>query len=150
MKTYFVFLSAIIFFACSDNESQMKFLSFELRLAESKADSGFVIMNLENSDMKFYVGKNVYLQNKDIISAKVIDVDTHPKVFVTLTGEGGSKFAEFTEQNIGKNAAILIDGKLVSAPRINAKIEEDKLIIVGYFTHEEAEKIAQGIYTNKE
>jgi preprotein translocase subunit SecD len=149
MKTYFAFLSAIIFLACSDNESQMKFLSFELRLAEPEADSGFVTMNLENSNMKFYVGKYVYLQNKDIISAKVIDEDTHPKVFVTLTDEGGSKFADFTEQNIGKNAAILVDGKLVSAPRINAKIVEGKLIIVGYFTYEEAEKIAQGIYTNK-
>lgn len=148
MKTFSALLMVIHVLSCSKEKINYEPLSFELRLAESKGDSGLVIMPLENSDMKFYIGNNVYLQNKDIISAKVIDQDTHPKVFVSLTDEGGSKFAEFTEQNIGKNAAILVDGKLVSAPRINAKIEEGKLIIVGYFTPEEAEKIAQGILTN--
>jgi preprotein translocase subunit SecD len=69
---------------------------------------------------------------------------------VGLNDKGREKFKVFTKQNIGKNAAILVGGKLVSAPRINAKIEEGKLIIVGYFTPEEAEKISNGLMTKNE
>lgn len=47
--------------------------------------------------------------------------------------------------NVGKIAAIIVDNKLVSAPRINAQIRNGKLIITGFFNHEEALKIADGI-----
>ena len=100
---------------------------------------------MHNSDLKFYVEDSVFLRNSELKSTEVIDVNTHPKILVTLTEEGTENFADFTEQNIGRNAAILVGGKLVSAPRINAKIDEGKLIIVGNFSLEEAEQIAIGI-----
>lgn len=47
--------------------------------------------------------------------------------------------------NVGKNAGIFVDGKLLSAPRINAPIDEGILLIAGFFDREEALKIADGL-----
>jgi preprotein translocase subunit SecD len=148
MKAISISIMIVFLLSCSDQTSEYEYLSFELRLAQSEADSNLQEMQMHNSDLKFYVEDSVFLRNSDIKSTNVIDMTTQPKVFVNLTKEGTDKFAAFTDRYIGRNAAILVGGKLVSAPRINAKIEEGKLIIVGYFTPEEAEEISEGIMTN--
>ena len=88
---------------------------------------------------------SVFLNNENIKGTEIIDWETHPKVLVTLNENGRKKFADFTLNNIGKNAAMIVDGKLVSAPRINAQITKGILIIHGILTHEESQKIAGGI-----
>ena len=145
MRTISVLFTLVIFLSCSENTPTQDSLSFELRLAETKPNPELKEMNLSNSDMNFFVQDTVFLTNSDIKSTEVIDWDTHPKVMVTLNDVGREKFASFTQKNIGKNAAILVDHKLISAPRINAAIEEGKLLIVGHISHEEAIKISDGI-----
>ena len=145
MKTFILFFILTIFFSCSENKSNNELLSFEVRLAESMAHPDLVEMTMLNSEFKVFVSDSVFLKNDHISSTEIIDWETHPKVMVYLTDEGGKIFADFTQANIGKKAAILVGGKLVSAPRINAPIMEGKLIIAGLFEHEEAQKIAQGI-----
>ena len=44
---------------------------------------------------------------------------------------------------------MIVDNKLVSAPRINAQITQGVLLIVGYFDLKEAKNIADGIMINK-
>jgi len=145
MKVLIVFFTLIIFLSCSENKSNNNPLLFELRIAESEANPNLIEMIMDKTDLKFYVHDSVFIKNKDIKSTDVFDWETHPKVMVILTDEGRKKFTVFTQQNIGKNAAILLDNKLVSAPRINAEIPEGKLIIIGHFSHEEALRIAEGI-----
>src|SRR5438552_7749741 len=41
-----------------------------------------------------------------------------PEIQVTFTDKGAQRFAEITRQNIGKRLAIVVDGKLLSAPVI--------------------------------
>lgn len=135
----------LFLFSCSINNFSKDSLTFELRLAETKPDSSLIEMIFYNSDQHFFVHDSVFLSNAEIISTDIIDWQTHPKVLVNLNGEGQKIFSDFTKRNIGRNAAIIIDNKLVSAPRINAPITEGKLIIVGYFNHEEAKSIAAGI-----
>jgi len=150
MKTISIGIMIVFLLSCSDQTPTYEPLSFEIRLAQPEVNSNLQEMQLYNSNLKFYVEDSVYLRNSDIKSTNVIDMTTQPKVFVNLTKEGAGKFANFTDRYIGRNAAILVGGKLVSAPRINAKIEEGKLIIVGYFTPEEAEKISEGIMINND
>ena len=50
-----------------------------------------------------------------------------------------------SQENIGKPLAIVVDGTLVSAPVIKAAIPGGVAVIVGSFTQEEAERIADGI-----
>lgn len=145
MKTLSIFITFLIFLSCSENKPSYNPLSFELRLAESEPDPNLIEMNLKNSNLKFFVQETVFLNNEDIESADVFDLETHPKVMVILTDNGREKFAAFTSENIGKNAAILVDQKLVSAPKIMAGITEGKLIIIGHFSQEEVLKISEGI-----
>ncbi len=102
-------------------------------------------MVLYKTDQKFFVSDSIFLNNNDIKSAEVIDWQTHPQVKIMLNNEGRIKFAEFTDKHIGKNAAILVGHQLVSAPRINAPINEGILLIVGHFNHGEAISISEGI-----
>ncbi|RME19227.1 MAG: protein translocase subunit SecD, partial [Candidatus Zixiibacteriota bacterium] len=52
-------------------------------------------------------------------------------VSFTLSGEGLSRFAQLTGSNIGKPMAIVIDGKVESAPVIQSKIRKNGQITMG-------------------
>jgi protein-export membrane protein SecD len=58
-----------------------------------------------------------------------------------LTGAGSDQFYEYTRANIGQPLAIVLDGRVLSAPTINAAIR-DSGVISGQFTQEEAESLA--------
>ena len=45
-----------------------------------------------------------------------------------LTPAAGRRFGEFTAQRVGKIAAIVLDGKVISAPKINSAIHSNGLI----------------------
>ena len=58
-----------------------------------------------------------------------------------LTGTGSDQFYEYTRTHIGQPMAIVLDGRVLSAPTINAAIR-DTGTITGQFTQEEAESLA--------
>lgn len=58
-----------------------------------------------------------------------------------LTGAGSDQFYEYTRTHIGQPLAIVLDGRVLSAPTINAAIR-DTGSISGLFTQEEAESLA--------
>src|SRR5262249_2822135 len=55
---------------------------------------------------------------------------------------GRELFTAVTGQNVGKLLAIVLDGKVRSAPRINERISQDTAQITGNFTPEEAADLA--------
>jgi preprotein translocase subunit SecD len=59
-----------------------------------------------------------------------------------LTSEGREKFAQITRENTGKQLAILIDGKIRSAPSINEPITGGRARISGSFSQQEAKDLA--------
>jgi Spy/CpxP family protein refolding chaperone len=65
-------------------------------------------------------------------------------VDITFTEDGAKKMAKLTQENVGKELAILLDGKVVSAAKIRSAISE-KAQITGTFTKEQAEQLAKSI-----
>jgi preprotein translocase subunit SecD len=63
-----------------------------------------------------------------------------PVVRFVFSPEGGDKFGEATGNNVGGFLAIVLDDKVVSAPRINGRIE-DEGIIEGSFTQQEVQDL---------
>ncbi|HZN02710.1 MAG TPA: protein translocase subunit SecD [Candidatus Polarisedimenticolia bacterium] len=59
-----------------------------------------------------------------------------------LTAEAGQRFQELTRANQGQLLAIVLDRKILSAPRINAVIAERGIIEGGNFTIESAEDLS--------
>jgi preprotein translocase subunit SecD len=87
----------------------------------------------------FYaVRKTVPVTGTDLKTARVQKGQLGtPNVGFSLTPDGGRKFGDLTGNNIGRQLAIVLDNKVVSAPRINAKIE-DQGVIEGSFTTQQA------------
>lgn len=59
-----------------------------------------------------------------------------------LTNEGRKKFADITRANTGRQLAILIDGRIRSAPSINEPITGGRARISGSFSQQEAKDLA--------
>lgn len=68
--------------------------------------------------------------------------DNQPVVNIQFDGEGGQRFARMTQQNTGKLFAIILDGQVISAPRINEPILGGSSQISGSFTVESASQLA--------
>jgi len=65
-----------------------------------------------------------------------------PYVAIDFNKDGAKKFARITEVNIERNLAIVLDGRVQSAPVIKSKIPDGHAIIEGNFTMEEAKNLA--------
>ena len=149
MKKISILLTFLFLFSCANNNFNKDFLQFELRLVDSDQNEPSTEMMLYGSQEKFFVHDSVYLNNEHIVKTELINWQSHPQVLVSLNEIGRGAFAQFTANNIGQKAAILVDNKLVSAPRINAGINSGQLIIVGLLNHEEAMSISNGILPQK-
>jgi SecD/SecF fusion protein len=66
----------------------------------------------------------------------------YPAVGIKFNAEGGKAFAALTENNIGKRLAIVLDGKVQSAPNIREAIPSGDAVITGRFNIEEAQDLA--------
>ncbi len=84
------------------------------------------------------------LTGADLKSASVVfDSQTgKPAVSLQFTNDGGTKFADITARNIGKNLPIILDNQMVSAPVVSGKITGGQAQITGNFTVNEAKALA--------
>lgn len=91
----------------------------------------------------FLVKKDPALTGDVLQDARVeIDEMGGPAVGVTLDSKGAREFDLITAANVGKRMAIVLDGKVYSAPRINERISGGRAIINGTFTTDEANDLA--------
>ena len=70
-----------------------------------------------------------------------IDQFNQWRINFTLTSEGSNQFLEYTSSHIGQPMAIVLDGRVLSAPTINGAISGNGEIS-GQFTQQEAESLA--------
>jgi SecD/SecF fusion protein len=67
------------------------------------------------------------------------------KILLRFNRAGGQEFGEVTKNNVGRLLAIVLDGQLYSAPRINGAITDGAAEITGNFSREEAESISNAL-----
>jgi SecD/SecF fusion protein len=65
-----------------------------------------------------------------------------PYVSLTLNGKGGRIFSEVTRENVSRRLAIVLDGKVQSAPVIREQIPSGRAQITGRFSVDEANDLA--------
>ena len=63
-------------------------------------------------------------------------------VEISFDQQGGAKFAKLTSENVGRPFAIILDGKVLSAPNINEPILGGSAQISGSFTPQAAANLA--------
>ena len=71
------------------------------------------------------------------------------EVNLTMTSAGTSEWAQLTGQNVGKAIAIVLDGYVYSAPRVEGKIDGGTSRITGNFTIQEAQDLANVLKSGK-
>ena len=85
---------------------------------------GSVLMESENSDgRKYLIEKRVMVSGEMLDGATAtFDQNNRPAVSFVLNSNGARRFGKVTGENIGRPFAIILDGKVVSAPTIQSQI----------------------------
>lgn len=109
--------------------------------------------NTESVDLgEGMVGYPLYLLNKhgsltgdnltNAVSRGDPDQPGQFMVSMSLNRKGARLFSKATGENVGRNLAITLDGKVNSAPRINERIGGGQASISGSFSAQEAQDLA--------
>ncbi len=98
------------------------------------------------------VGKTYYaLQRRRVVTGRDLKNArpsqgqfNQPVVQFTMTPAGAQAFGTATGANVGRGLAIVLDGRVVSAPRINSRIT-DSGIIEGNFSQQEVDDLSTAL-----
>lgn len=72
-----------------------------------------------------------------------------PEVSMTMNSEGARAWAQLTKANVGKAVAIVLDGVVYSAPRVNQEIDGGQSSISGNFTIEDTKDLANTLKSGR-
>jgi len=109
----------------------------EVLYGEDVDESGKVVKR------PYLLYKQTLLTGDRLTESKVgIDQYNKPAVSIAFDSEGAKVFDRITGENVGKQLAIVLDGVVHSAPRIQDRISGGNAQITGNFTHDEAAKLA--------
>jgi len=103
-----------------------------------------ILEDTSNSQIKYLVKQIPILTGTEVVDAKVaFDRQTNqPIINFTLSSFGAKVFGDFTAKSIGKRLAVVLDGKVFSAPSIRERIGGGSGQISGNFTIAEAGNVA--------
>ncbi|SNU93602.1 preprotein translocase subunit SecD [Megamonas hypermegale] len=86
---------------------------------------------------------NTVLKGTDLKDAREQTTQNNQnEVAIEFTDEGAQKFADLTSANVGRTISILLDGEVLTAPRVNEPITGGKAVITGSRNLEEAHNLA--------
>lgn len=102
-----------------------------------------ILEDTNNSQIKYLVKEIPILNGSQVVDAQVaFDQSNQAIINFTLNSTGARIFGDFTEKNIGKRLAVVLDGKVYSAPNIRERIGGGSGQISGGFTVVEAGNVA--------
>ena len=87
----------------------------------------------------------------DVVTTAKDDFDEHgrPRVSMTMNSEGAREWAALTKANVGKAIAIVLDGVVYSAPRVDREISGGQSAISGNFTIEDTKDLANTLKSGR-
>jgi len=125
--------------------------SVEQALAGQKPETSEILYRRDVDKQKverktpYVVQKRSLLSGAELTRAEVQADPNSPgnwQVAIEFTPTGTRIFGEVTEQNVGKHLAIILDGNVYSAPRMNERIPGGRAVITGQFTVDDARDLA--------
>jgi preprotein translocase subunit SecD len=138
-----------------------KTAKLEFKLVDLNADPGAVaagnvpigsqVLPMQDGGGTIVVKRSTILSGDRIADARqTYDQDGAPDVTLTFDGQGGRRFARVTQENTGKPFAIVVDGRVISAPNINEPILGGTATISGGgFTVQSANELAIALRSGK-
>ena len=119
-------------------------LTFRFVTENSEETFGSEKLSFEDGSDEVIVSKRIVLSGDNLLDAKPkMDNQTNQTVVsFTLDRVGAKRFGKATTSGIGKRLAIVLDGKIISAPVIQDAIVGGSGIITGNFTFQSATDLA--------
>ena len=120
-----------------------KTAQLNFRLVNDNDEFGTDKLKSENGDT-LNVSKRIVMSGENLIDAQpnFNNQSNEPTVSFTLDRLGSQKFGRTTTDNVKKRLAIVLDGKIISAPTINEPITSGNRMISGNFSFQEATDLA--------
>jgi len=112
---------------------------------EGKVPEGFELTYAQDDKEPLLVEKQAVLTGSGLKNASVRFSQSEfnePIVGLEFNPEGAKKFAEVTAANVGRRLAIVLDGKVQSAPNIKEAIPSGEAVITGRFDIDQANDLA--------
>ncbi|MDD3060712.1 MAG: protein translocase subunit SecD [Sulfurimonas sp.] len=114
-----------------------------MSVADAAAYGDIILEDAKNPQIKHLVSEIPILDGGMLTDASVgFDQNNRPVIHFTLNAEGAEIFGDFTGKSVGKRLAIVLDGKVYSAPNINERIGGGSGQISGDYTVLEAQDLA--------
>jgi preprotein translocase subunit SecD len=111
--------------------------------SDAAAYGDVILEDAKNPALKHLVHEIPILDGGMLTGASVgFDQNNRPVINFKLNAEGAEIFGDFTGKNVGKRLAIVLDGKVYSAPNINERIGGGSGQISGDYTVMEAQDLA--------
>ena len=114
-------------------------------VTNNKEDSfGVEKLKFEEDDEEAFVSKRIIMSGDNLLDAQPrVDSETNETIVTfTLDRVGAKRFGKATSTGIGKQLAIVLDGKIISAPVIRDTIASGSGQISGGFTFQSATDLA--------
>lgn len=128
-----------------DNLEGQKILTTEqLKIQQSRQESGAVVDTGNNGSVNPLNGQpfQTVMTGAGLQSAAAyLEQNGAWVIGFELTPDGAQVFAPFTGQHVGEPLAIVLDGVVLSAPRIDSQLDTGG-VISGSFTEQEAKQLA--------
>jgi preprotein translocase subunit SecD len=96
----------------------------------------------ESGPSHYLVKRQIEVSGESLVDAQPSFQDNQPVVSFRFDNAGARKFGRVTLDNVGRPFAIVLDDKVISAPRIREPITGGSGIISGSFTVESANELA--------
>jgi preprotein translocase subunit SecD len=124
-----------------DEERKMRV--YAMSAAEAARYGDVILDDAEQEGVKYLVREIPILDGGMLTNAQVaFDQNNRPVINFTLNSEGAQIFGDFTGKNVGNHLAIVLDGKVYSAPVINERIGGGSGQISGNYTVQQAQDLA--------
>jgi len=108
-----------------------------------RAPPGAMLLPDDTDENQFYlIKRRVEVGGEDLVDAQPTLQDGLPVVSFRFNSRGARRFGNTTRRNVGKPFAIVLDGKVISAPVIREPILGGAGIISGGFTNQTAGDLA--------
>ena len=119
-------------------------LTFQFITQSSEESFGTEKLQFDDGSEEAVVSKRIVLSGDNLIDAKptMNSQDNETVVSFTLDRVGAKKFGKATSTGVGKRLAIILDGKIISAPSVREPIIGGSGQISGGFTFQTATDLA--------
>ncbi len=119
-------------------------LTFQFVTQQDVESFGSIKLPFDDESQELIVSKRIVLSGENLLDAKPsMDNQTNETVVnFNLDRVGAKKFGKATTQGVGKRMAIVLDGKIISAPTIREPIVTGSGQISGNFTFQSATDLA--------